>query len=83
MARRADKIIVSDHAFKRAVQRRITASDIVKALQHGKRIFDLRRRVCIYIAKLGGREKINVVTDFSGDTIITVYKSKTSKPHWQ
>jgi hypothetical protein len=83
MVRRGGKFIISEHAFTRAVQRRITAEDIKKALDFGKRIFDLRRRVCVYVAKLGGREKINVVTDLRGETIITVYKSKGPKPHWK
>ena len=76
MARRDGKFVVSEHAFTRAVQRHITAEDIKSALQDGKKIIDLRKGVCSYVKRLKSGEKVYVITDFQGDTIITVYKSK-------
>ena len=48
MDRRGCKFIVSDHAFTRAVQRHITAEDIKSALLDGKRIFDFRKKCCVF-----------------------------------
>ena len=79
MDRRGCKFIVSDHAFTRAVQRHITAEDIKAALLDGKRIFDFRKKCCVFVKRLKTRETVHVITDFSGDTIITVYKSKPKK----
>jgi len=79
MARRGGRFIVSEHAFNRAVQRNITAEEIISALQDGKRTIDLRKGCCIYVKRLKTREKVHVITDFKGDTIITVYKSKPKR----
>lgn len=83
MGRPADRITVTQHALSRAIERKITADEIFRALHKGKRIYDLRRHVCVYVVKLGGRDRLSVVMDMRSSTVITVYKSKTPKPHWQ
>jgi len=84
MGRPGDKTVtLTQHALSRALERKITADEIIYALHHGKRVFDLRRYICTYVAKLGGRKRLSVVMDTRSSTIITVFKSKTQKPHWQ